>query len=74
MFAIAFVGMAAGGAVLLLGAWFVAAGIGIVCVESAVHAGVATRAPTDIRGSAFGLLAGIQSIGNFIASALAEVL
>ena len=37
--------------------WFVLAGIGIGCVETAEHAAVATHAPTAIRGSAFGLLA-----------------
>jgi hypothetical protein len=53
---------------------FVLAGIGIGCAETAEHAAVATLAPTTLRGSAFGTLAGIQSIGNLGASLLAGVL
>ncbi len=70
----AFLGLAAGGSLPILGIWFLAAGIGIACVETAQHAVVATRAPAVVRGSAFGLLAGIQSLGNFIASALAGLI
>jgi MFS family permease len=73
-FAVAFFGLAAGGSLLVLGVWFIAAGVGIACVETAQHAVVATNAPPDVRGSAFGLLAGVQSLGNFIASALAGLL
>lgn len=51
--------------------WFVAAGIGIACVETAEHAAVATHAPGELRGSAFGLLAALQSLGNLAASAVA---
>ena len=54
--------------------WFVLAGVGIGCVETAEHAAVATHAPPDLRGSAFGLLAGIQSLGNLAASGIAGVL
>lgn len=57
-----------------LAPWFVLAGIGIGCVETAEHAAVATHAPDEIRGSAFGLLAGVQSFGNLAASAIAGVL
>ena len=53
---------------------FVAAGVGIGLVETAEHAAVAALAPNEIRGSAFGLLAAIQSFGNFAASAIAGVL
>jgi MFS family permease len=53
---------------------FVLAGIGIGCVETAEHAAVATHAPEDIRGSAFGLLAAIQSLGNLAASLIAGIL
>lgn len=53
---------------------FVLAGIGIGCVETAEHAAVATHAPEHIRGSAFGLLAGIQSFGNLAASLVAGIL
>jgi MFS family permease len=54
--------------------WFILAGIGIGCVETAEHAAVAAYAPAEIRGSAFGLLAAIQSFGNFAASGIAGLL
>jgi MFS family permease len=52
--------------------WFVLAGIG--CAETAEHAAVATHARTNLRGSAFGLLAGIQSLGNLAASTIAGII
>ena len=58
----------------LLLAAFVAAGIGIGFAETAQAAAVASMAPEEVRGSAFGLLAGMQSAGNFVASAGAGVL
>lgn len=58
----------------LLLPFFVLAGIGIGCVETAEHAAVATHAPDELRGSAFGLLAGVQSLGNLAASAIAGIL
>jgi MFS family permease len=57
-----------------LAPWFALAGVGIGCVETAEHAAVATYAPDDIRGSAFGLLAAIQSAGNLAASSIAGIL
>ena len=48
--------------------WFLLAGIGIGCAETAEHPAIATYAPTDISGSAFGLLAATQSFGNLAAS------
>jgi MFS family permease len=59
---------------LALTPWFVLAGIGIGCVETAEHAAVAAKAPPEVRGSAFGLLAAIQSFGNFAASGIAGLL
>jgi MFS family permease len=59
---------------LALTPWFVLAGIGIGCVETAEHAAVAAYAPPEIRGSAFGLLAAVQSVGNFAASGIAGLL
>jgi MFS family permease len=59
---------------LALAPWFVLAGIGIGCVETAEHSAVATHATPDVRGSAFGLLAAVQSLGNFAASAVAGVI
>ena len=46
--------------------------IGIV--ETAEHAAVATLAPETLRGSAFGLLAAVQSAGNLASSAIAGAL
>lgn len=53
---------------------FLAAGLAIGCVETAQHTAVASLAPADIRGSAFGLLATIQAAGNVAASAIAGAL
>ncbi|MFI6417318.1 MFS transporter [Streptomyces sp. NPDC050842] len=53
---------------------FALAGIGIGAVETAQHSAVASLAPTDLRGSAFGMLATVQSFGNLVASAVAGVL
>ncbi|MDH4112059.1 MAG: MFS transporter [Actinomycetota bacterium] len=63
-----------GASVPVLAVGFVSAGVGIGAVETAEHAAVATRAPEAIRGSAFGLLAALQSAGNLVASAVAGVL
>jgi MFS family permease len=74
-FALAYVLFAAAGpALLLLGVAFALAGIGIGCAETAEHAAVAAFAPAEIRGSAFGLLATVQAIGNVAASAVAGLL
>ena len=51
-----------------------AAGVAIGCVETAEHAAVAGLAPVELRGSAFGLLAAVQSFGNLAASAIAGLL
>ena len=50
------------------------AGIGIGLVETAEASSVASLAEERVRGSAFGLLAGAQSIGNFVASAIGGLL
>ncbi len=72
---VAYVGFAATGAsIAVLAVCFVAAGVAIGCVETAEHAAVARLAPEDLRGSAFGLLAGVQSFGNLGASATAGIL
>lgn len=63
-----------GPVLLLLGVAFALAGIGIGCVETAEHAAVAAFAPESIRGSAFGLLATVQAIGNVAASVVAGLL
>ncbi len=74
-FAVAYAGFAfTGASILLLGAAFVVAGLGIGLVETAEHAAVAAYAPDEIRGSAFGLLAAIQSFGNLAASAVVGLL
>jgi MFS family permease len=75
VFAISYFGFAAGGdTVMGLAPWFVAAGIGIGCMETSEHSAVAALAPGDIRSSAFGVLATVQSLGNFVASALVGLL
>jgi MFS family permease len=75
LFLLAYAGFAATGASLAaLAGCFVAAGLAIGCVETAEHAAVAAAAPARLRGSAFGLLAAIQSLGNFAASAVAGLL
>jgi MFS family permease len=75
LFGLAYVGFAAGGiSVLALAPWFLAAGVAIGCVETAEHAAVAALAPPELRGSAFGLLAAVQSFGNLAASAIAGLL
>ena len=58
----------------ILAIGFVLAGIGIGCVETAQAAAVAHLAPDGLRGSAFGMLATVQSLGNFAASAIAGLL
>ena len=74
-FAVAFVGFALTGPQIgLLAICFVVAGLGIAFAETAEHAAVATHAHGDIRGSAFGALATIQSLGNLAASAIAGLL
>lgn len=60
--------------ILFLASAFAVAGIGIGLTETAEHAAVATFATDDIRGSAFGLLAAIQSFGNLAASAIVGLL
>ncbi|WP_033314630.1 hypothetical protein RFN58_00245 [Streptomyces iakyrus] len=61
-------------AVAILAVPFVLGGIGIGAVETAEHSAVAVLAPADMRGSAFGMLAAVQSFGNLAASALASIL
>lgn len=75
LFSVSYAGFASAGAsVGLLAACFVAAGVAIGCVETAEHAAVAAHALEPIRGSAFGLLAGVQAFGNLIASSVAGAL
>jgi MFS family permease len=75
LFGAAYVVLAATGAsIALILVGFVLAGVAIGCVETAEHAAVATLAPESLRGSAFGLLAAVQSFGNLAASAVAGAL
>ena len=60
-------------AVALLAVPFVLAGLGIGAAETAEHAAVASLAPAEVRGSAFGVLAAVQSAGNVAASAVAGI-
>ena len=59
-----------GPVIIVLAVEFTLTGIGIGCAETAEHAAVAAFAPVEIRGSAFGLLATVQAIGNVAASAI----
>jgi MFS family permease len=75
LFAAAYLVLAATGpsiGLILVG--FILAGVAIGCVETAEHAAVARLAPDSLRGSAFGLLAAVQSFGNLAASAIAGLL
>jgi len=75
LFGLAYAGFAAGpSSVLALAPGFLAAGVAIGCVETAEHAAVAALAPVELRGSAFGLPAAVQSFGNLAASAIAGLL
>lgn len=60
--------------VLILAGSFIVAGLAIGCIETAEHASVAALAPVELRGSAFGLLATVQSFGNIVASGVAGLL
>lgn len=60
--------------VLLLTLSFSLAVIAIGCIETSQHASVASLAPTELRGSAFGFLTAVQSFGNIVASAIAGAL
>ncbi len=74
-FLIAYIGLAlTGESFALLAGCFILAGIGIGCAETAETAAVAQLAPEQLRGSAFGLLAALQAVGNLAASAIAGIL
>jgi len=74
-FAAAFAGLAfAGASIVLLAILFALAGAGIGAGETATSAAVATFAPDGLRGSAFGLVAGMQAFANLAASAVAGLL
>ena len=75
LLAAAYAGLAAGPAsVAGLAPWFLLAGLGIASAETAEHAAVAALAPPGLRGSAFGLVAAVQSGGNLAASGVAGLL
>jgi MFS family permease len=75
LFALAYLGFAATSASIpLLALCFAAAGIAIGCVETAQHGVVGVHADPDLRAQSFGLLAGAQTAGQFVASAVAGVL
>jgi MFS family permease len=75
LFAAAYAGFAVGpDGLVLLAVCFVLAGLAIGCVATAEHAAVAHSAALDLRGSAFGILAAVQSFGNLAASAIAGIL
>ena len=57
----------------LLAGGFVLAGMGKGCAETAEHTAVAVSSSPEIRGSAFGVLAALQSFGNLAASGIAGI-
>jgi MFS family permease len=74
-FGTAYVGLGfVGSSIFVLVLLFALAGVAIGFVETAEHSAVASLVPTDLRGSAFGLLAAVQSFGNLAASAVAGAL
>lgn len=74
-FAITYAGLGlVGASIVVLALLFALAGLAIGLVETAEHSAVASLAPADLRGSAFGLLAAVQSFGNLAASAVAGTL
>lgn len=74
LFALAYGGFAAGLHLWpLLLAFFLLAGGGIGLAETAESALVARLLPDDLRGSGFGVLGGIQSLGDFASSAVVGV-
>jgi MFS family permease len=75
LFLVADAGFAFTGAGLaVLAILFVVAGVAKALAETAENAVVAAYAPDEARGSAFGILAAIQSFGNLAASAVAGAL
>jgi MFS family permease len=58
----------------MLAVCFGLAGLAIGFVETAENAAVAVLAPAEIRGSAFGAMATVQSLGNFAASSTAGLI
>jgi MFS family permease len=75
LFLAANVGFALAGAGLAaLAVFFVLAGVAKGLAETAENTVVAAYAPEEARGSAFGILAGIQSFANLAASAIAGAL
>ena len=74
-FGFGYAGLAASGSSIVpLAVFFALAGIGIGFAETAEGAAVAGLAPSEVVGSAFGLLAAVQSLGNFAASVIAGAL
>ena len=58
----------------LLAGWFCLAGAGIGLAETAESTLVARLLPDRLRGSGFGLLGGLQSVGDFLSSAIVGLL
>ncbi|HEV2034511.1 MAG TPA: MFS transporter [Candidatus Dormibacteraeota bacterium] len=73
-FLLAYLAFAVGGGLPVMALGFAVGGLAIGLVETAQNSAVASLAPAEIRGSAFGLLAGIQGFGNLAASALAGII
>jgi MFS family permease len=63
-----------GASIAVLAVLFAVAGAGMGMGETALSASVASFAPADLRGSAFGLVAAVQAFANLAASAVAGLL
>jgi len=73
-FLLAYLAFAVGGGLPVLVIGFALGGLAIGLVETAQNSAVAALAPAEIRGSAFGLMSGIQAFGNLAASAVAGII
>ncbi len=73
-FLLAYLAFAVGGGLPVLVIGFAVGGLAIGLVETAQNSAVAALAPAEIRGSAFGLMSGIQAFGNLAASAVAGII
>lgn len=73
-FLLAYLAFAVGGGLPVMSLGFAIGGLAIGLVETAQNSAVAALAPAGVRGSAFGLLAGIQGFGNLAASAIAGII
>ena len=73
-FLIAYLAFAVAGGIPVLVIAFAFGGLAIGIIETAQNSAIAFVAPAAIRGSAFGMLAGVQGFGNLAASAISGLI